>query len=140
MLDLTAIEEQFNENGYVVLPKLLDSERVTELQAICERILHQWLQSYPNLEKKGSRKTVACLTEPHYFVDRREELHRLLDLFADEWILSILNCICSHKLLFHDAQYFFNLSMGLIPRRLRRPEKQCPQGAFERNEPQSVRS
>jgi ectoine hydroxylase-related dioxygenase (phytanoyl-CoA dioxygenase family) len=108
MLDYDRISKQFNKSGYIVIPKLLDMDRVSELRIICDRILCHWIQRSPDPKRKANKKNLGGLTELHYFTEYPEQLNLLLNTISEERVLSVLECICDAQLLFHDAQYFFN--------------------------------
>jgi ectoine hydroxylase-related dioxygenase (phytanoyl-CoA dioxygenase family) len=106
-LNFDSISKQFNKSGYIVIPKLFDLDRISELRTICDRILCQWIQKSAK-RRRANKKNLGGLTELHYFIEHPEQLNFLLNTVAHERVLSVLECICNTQLLFHDAQYFFN--------------------------------
>lgn len=51
MFNYRQVAQQFHEEGYVVVPKLFEEERVYKIKSICERVLSY----YP--QRKANKKT-----------------------------------------------------------------------------------
>ena len=102
------IIRQFKQEGYIIIPQLLEREQVSELRFICDRILDQWFKRFPRYKQRPRKKNCSSLTNLYYFKSDREQLFFLLNTIANPKVLSILNSICERQLLFHDLQYFFN--------------------------------
>ncbi len=102
------LKQQWNEQGYLVIPQLFSSGLVEELRTICDGIFKQWVNQSSEPEKFANLTNMAFLTEPHYFIDYPEELTVLLKAIAHPKILDILDQIVNPDLIFHNTQYFFN--------------------------------
>lgn len=101
-------KELWDENGFVVIPRLFDAARVRELRAVCDDVLAQWLEESSAAFDAANSTNMAYLTEPRYFTKRPAGLRLLLDAITDEKIFDALAEILDGKLLFHNTQYFFN--------------------------------
>ena len=107
MFDYQHLKREFDEQGFVIISKLFDLERVERLQKICHRILSQWRDEYLQSHHKFNKKNCSRLTELQYFYKHPIEFSYIFNTIADERILSILNSICQRQLLFEGAVYFF---------------------------------
>lgn len=108
MLESLNIIDRYQQEGYVIIPQLFAREQVSELRAICERILPLWFERFPRYKQKPKRKNISQLTDIYFFSDCQNQLYFLLNTIANPQVLSILKSISDCKLLFHDLQYFFN--------------------------------
>lgn len=102
------LKQQWNKQGYLVIPQLFSSVLVEELRTICNRIFQQWVNHSSEPEKFANLTNLAFLTEPDYFIDDPEKLIVLLNAIAHPKILNILAQIVEPDLIFHNTQYFFN--------------------------------
>ena len=108
MFDYHNIKSQFNEQGFVVIPKLFENEQIDRLQKICDRALYQRRERYLRTHPKFDKKSCSSIKELQHLSDCQNLLSFLLNTIADEQILSILNCIGDRQLLFDGTVYFFN--------------------------------
>lgn len=107
-MNQNSLRNQWNEQGFIVIPQLLETAEVRKLQMICDRIFQDWLQESSTPEQAANFTNLAFLTEPRYFIHHPEELPVLLNAIVNPKILDILNQIVDEDLLFHNTQYFFN--------------------------------
>ncbi|MDQ3586474.1 MAG: phytanoyl-CoA dioxygenase family protein [Acidobacteriota bacterium] len=102
-----AVNRQWDERGFVVVPRLLDAARVAALRALCDRVWQQWLVSAPDQPRAANATNMAFLTEPCYFVEHRSQLTSLLSFIAADQILDLLTQLGIDEPLFHNTQFFF---------------------------------
>lgn len=107
MLDLATVKQQWEQQGFCILPNFLSALRCQQLQPICDRILNQWLSAQSSSQSAGNWINMAFLTDPVYFQHHEAELIALLEFIADPQILEILQFVAGQSLLFHNTQYFF---------------------------------
>ncbi|HZH90508.1 MAG TPA: phytanoyl-CoA dioxygenase family protein [Pyrinomonadaceae bacterium] len=103
-----AIKAAWEENGFVVIPRLFDAPRIRELQVICDDVLAQWIEESPASHDAANSTNMAFLTEPRYFIKHPERLRLMLETITDEKIFKALAEIIDGEPLFHNTQYFFN--------------------------------
>lgn len=107
-MNQTTLKSQWDRDGYLIVPQLLDATEVKALQAICDRIWVQWIQESPNPEAAANLTNLANLTEERYFRNHPAQFQLLLNTIASPKITQILEQISHQELLFHNTQYFFN--------------------------------
>ncbi|HMF56533.1 MAG TPA: phytanoyl-CoA dioxygenase family protein [Pyrinomonadaceae bacterium] len=107
-MNLETIKREWDENGYVVVPQLMDAARTEEIRSICDRVLEQWISESTDAGRAANSTNMAFLTEPRFFQKNPESLKLFLNFIADEKILSIIAHILQAEPLFHNTQYFFN--------------------------------
>lgn len=108
MFDYQQIERQFSRQGYVIIPKLFEPERIVRLKIICDGVLHQWAKQSLNYKLKPNKKSLGGLTDFHRHGEHIDRLEYLLDTISDPKILFILRCVCKIQLIFNGTVYFFN--------------------------------
>jgi hypothetical protein len=102
------LREQYERDGFLVVPQLLAPQEVAELRAICDDVFGQWLDEAPERERAANATNMAYLTEPRYFTREPHRLTALLELIADERLRGPWRRVFGRDLLFHNTQYFFN--------------------------------
>ena len=105
------LRQQWENEGYVVVPAVLDEARCAQLLPICEAILAQWRTENPETGKPGGAADATVmrhLNHPGYFAQHPQWLGSLLDVVADPQILAIGRAILGEEPLFRCTSFFFN--------------------------------
>lgn len=105
------LAEQWSINGYAIVRNVFDSEHVTQLRAICDRILEHWRVNNPETGEPGGgadAHVMRHLNHVGYYPDRPAELPILLDAVADQRVLDTMRTIFGEEPLFRCTSYFFN--------------------------------
>lgn len=108
MIKTLQAQQQYQNNGYVVLPQLLDVRQIARLTHSIVPVYQQWLVQ--NRHHKGFDQLVNMhsLTLPQYFVQQpaqRLELFKQLSCIA---LVEQLRAVFGTGLYFHNTQLFFN--------------------------------
>ncbi|MGH9944420.1 MAG: phytanoyl-CoA dioxygenase family protein [Pyrinomonadaceae bacterium] len=101
------MKAHWDEQGFVLLPRMFDAGRVAKLRAICDRVFAAWLDESPDPRAAANNTNMAFLTQPRYFKNHSDQLTALLGFVADEGVLDRLASLGLDKPLFHNTQYFF---------------------------------
>src|SRR5215475_10812103 len=104
-MDLEQIAKDWNNFGLVVIPEFLDWSEIAELRRICDHVLQQ---AIAEASDRANASNIAYLTERRYFRSSEANLLRLLELIADQRIISLLTHLSGELPLFHNTQYFYN--------------------------------
>ncbi|MCX6043584.1 MAG: phytanoyl-CoA dioxygenase family protein [Chloroflexi bacterium] len=105
------LSEQWENEGYVVLRGLFDSQRSATLLKICDAILDQWRVNNPEKGTPGGGPDATVmrhLNHPGYFTEQRAGLSDILDAVADPQVLDIARNILGDEPLFRCTSFFFN--------------------------------
>lgn len=105
-------QEQWEREGYLVVPGIFDAARVTGLRAISDRLHEQWIicdpqsgQPHPNPDEHCMRH----LNHSAYFHHGpAAEFSDLMDAIADNLVLGIARAILNEAPLFRCTTYWFN--------------------------------
>jgi len=108
MLNHQDIRNQFEKQGYTIIPKLFELEDLDHLKIICDRSMARRRSEYLKTHTSFPKKNCSVPEQINHFSDRSEIINFLQNKIADERIVAILNCICDRQLLFHGLVYFFN--------------------------------
>lgn len=103
-----SLAQEWDSKGYTVVRQLFDPAFVSDLRAICDDALRQWLAEARDYQEAANNTNMAYLTEPRYFVNQPDNLTLLLETIAHERIFTVLDLLDYDHLLFHNTQYFFN--------------------------------
>lgn len=114
---MTTIESQTHKHwadeGYVLVPGLIDSARAARLQVICNDILGQWRLRDPQTDQPGEKPDATVmrhLNHPTYFAAHPEWLPDVLEVAADPNVLRVVAEIFGEPPLFRCTSLFFNPS------------------------------
>ena len=105
------LRQQWENEGYAVVPAVLDEARCAQLLPICEAILAQWRTANPETGKPGGAADATVmrhLNHPGYFAEHPAWLGSVLDVVADPQILAIGRTILGEEPLFRCTSFFFN--------------------------------
>jgi hypothetical protein len=107
--DSTTLRQQWLEQGYVVFKGLIGAGEAQRLRLIADDVLAQWRQGDPNPNPGGdSPFVVRHVNNPVYFKRNREDLLPLLELAADERVLSPLREIMNWEPMYLKTSLWFN--------------------------------
>jgi len=118
MKDITSLQKQFEEQGYLIIRGYFDRETVDRLLGIAESALRQWKKESTKEGEPGglchSPKAIFLfnLNHPKYFKERLSDLALLLDAVADPFPVAIMRAILSEEPLFEQASMFLNPENG----------------------------
>ncbi|MEC4894537.1 MAG: phytanoyl-CoA dioxygenase family protein [Oscillatoria sp. PMC 1050.18] len=107
IMQLTAVKQQWEEKGYVILSEFCDREEITQLREICDRVLAQVIQERENNGGYRDVTNIAYLSDRKYFTNDLSSLLILLEFIAHPRIISLLSGIAGEMPLFHNTQYFY---------------------------------
>jgi len=108
------LQEQWQAEGYLVIPELIDWARALRLRAICEPILDQWRVANPDVAATGKpggdpdATVMRHLNHPGYFANHMDWFCELMDAVADPRVLDIARTIFGEEPLFRCTSLFFN--------------------------------
>lgn len=105
------LQKQWQEEGYVVVRGLFDSNITAQLRDICFDVLKQWRVRNPeNGEPGGGPESTVMrhLNHPRYFDGHPDELRALMHAVADPNVLDLGRTILQGEPLFRCTSLFFN--------------------------------
>ncbi|MDJ1181651.1 phytanoyl-CoA dioxygenase family protein [Roseofilum casamattae] len=106
-MELDRLKQEWDSNGYCIIPALVTEDGVSDMRSICDRVLEQVLQESDNRAELEDASNIAYLTEPKYYSKEPESLLKLLEFIAQDQIVLILQSIADGQFpLFHNTQYF----------------------------------
>jgi hypothetical protein len=112
-LSEASLREQWQAQGFVVVPGLIKAGRATHLCATCDAILAQWRACDPQTGQPGEQPDATVmrhLNHPAYFASRRTGLIKVLEAAADAHVLDVAQTIFGEAPLFRCTSLFFNPS------------------------------
>ena len=105
---------QWQEQGYLVLPRAIAPERIGRLRALCERVHDQWrCESTPgsepaNFHYQPNAWCVLHVNHPKYHRDSPADLTELLDMVADPLPLGIIEEILREAAVFEQSNLYID--------------------------------
>jgi ectoine hydroxylase-related dioxygenase (phytanoyl-CoA dioxygenase family) len=108
---MRAWREQWEREGYLVIPGFFDPERAARLRRVCDDILEQYLECDAQTGVPGNPdgRGMRHLNHPAYFADRPpQNFAELMDACADELLLGVARSILCEPALFRCTTYWFN--------------------------------
>ena len=108
---MKAWREQWEREGYLVLPGLFDPERAARLRRVCDGIMQQFLTRDAQSGSPGNPDghCMRHLNHPAYFADfPPQHFTDLMDACADELLLGVARAILDEAALFRCTTYWFN--------------------------------
>ena len=106
------LHRTYLDSGMIVVPHVIDHERVARLRVICEHVLSQWRVCDPENGVPGIEQPDAFvmrnLNHPAYYEGRREWLVEMLETIADPHILEIVGEVFNDEVLFRCTSLFMN--------------------------------
>lgn len=105
------LQEQWTQEGYVVLRHIFDGERTARLLTIGNAVLDQWRRANPETGQPGGAPDATVmrhLNHPGYFREHPEWLGDLMDAVADPTVLDTARTILGEEPLFRCTSFFFD--------------------------------
>jgi ectoine hydroxylase-related dioxygenase (phytanoyl-CoA dioxygenase family) len=107
-----SLGEHYQTQSYILVRRLIEPSEAETLRTICEDILRQWFAGVDPTREKPTASAEATvmrhLNHPAYFAERPEWFPILMDLIADERVLSALREVLDDEPLFRCTSLFFN--------------------------------
>jgi ectoine hydroxylase-related dioxygenase (phytanoyl-CoA dioxygenase family) len=106
--------ETWQQQGYLVLRGVLDTERIATLRQNSEQAYDQWRhnsssENQPlNYYYRDEAWSMLHLNHPQYYRQHPERLAFLLDVIADPSILEVLGAIFREDFVMHQANLYIN--------------------------------
>jgi len=107
-------QEQWQRDGYAMLPGVLDSQAIADLYETCEHAFAQWQQTSNEDNQPGgfcygpSAWVLIHVNHPGYYDGRRELLTRLLNAIATPAAIDLISDIFGEPALFEQANYYID--------------------------------
>jgi ectoine hydroxylase-related dioxygenase (phytanoyl-CoA dioxygenase family) len=107
---MSLLTEQWQRDGYVIVPNLLSAREVASMRQLCDDILAQWRERDPQTGVKPSGEEVCMrhLNHSAYFAQTPEKLETLMALVADPRVLAAARCLTGDEPMFRTTSYFIN--------------------------------
>lgn len=111
---MTNYLQQWQEQGYLVIPGVFDPARIAGLHELCESAYAQWREhstpkNQPMSFAYGPRAWLLLhLNHAGYYQERPEWLARLLDAIAEPLALEILRDLFREEPVFMQANYYID--------------------------------
>ena len=102
-----ALREAYERDGFVVVRRIFDEEKVAALREVCDEIFEQWVAESRDPGAARDYTNMAFLTEPRFLEGRPRRRTVLLSAVADENMLNVVSEISGREPLFFNTQYFF---------------------------------
>jgi ectoine hydroxylase-related dioxygenase (phytanoyl-CoA dioxygenase family) len=107
-----SLREHWDTQAYIVVRRLIEPSEAAAMLDLCEDILQQWRagKGPERNESAGVRQAVSMrhLNHPLYFKERPEDFPMMMDLIADERVLSVVREIVGAEPMFFCTSMFFN--------------------------------
>lgn len=106
-----ALQQHWQDEGYVVVRGLFDPNRTARLRDICFDVLEKWRVCNPENGKPGGgpeSTVMRHLNHPGYFQDDSDALRDLMHAVADENVLNLGRAILQGEPMFRCTSLFFN--------------------------------
>jgi hypothetical protein len=107
---MSTLSHSWAHDGYVVVRNLLPERETTTIRGICEDVLAQWRKADPAGRETPTpdSSSLRHLNHPGYFLNDHRRLAVLLDLIADERILTVVRQLFGEEPLFRCTSLFMN--------------------------------
>ena len=107
-----SLREHWQTQAYIVVRRLIEPSEAAAMLDVCEDILGQWRAGIgpERNESTATRRAVSMrhLNHPDYFKERPEGFRMMMDLIADERLLSVVREIVDDEPQFFCTTLFFN--------------------------------
>lgn len=100
--------QYYQDNGYVILPQLLDSLHIAHLRQCIAPIYAQWLAQSQHNQGFDQLVNMHSLTQPHYFMQHSAKRLAFFQQLSCTVLVDALNSLFDETLYFHNTQLFFN--------------------------------
>ncbi len=98
----------YQQNGYVLLPQLLDNKNIAQLRHSVMSVYKQWHTNNQHTPGFDQLVNMHSLTYPQYFKSHPELRLQFFDLLASAKLVNILKAYFGEAIYFHNTQLFFN--------------------------------
>jgi len=106
------MKSKWEENGFLLVPALIDRARIVRLRSICDRIRKDWLLCDPlnglPASDAGVETCMRHVNHPSYFQNKKTELCEVLDTCASEPMLEVVRDCFGEEPMFRSTSLFFN--------------------------------
>ena len=106
-----SLKEQWDAEGYAVVPGIYHRETTERLLPVCEAILDQWRKESPEDGKPGGGPQATVmrhLNHPGYFKMHPEWKNLILESVADRRVLDVAREVLGEDPMFRTTSFFFN--------------------------------
>ena len=113
MAIISDVLAQWQRDGCVVMPSLIDPARAEQLCVLCDEVLAQWRECDPQTGQPGARPDATVmrhLNHPAYFRGNTADRAALLAAAADPQVLRVVAAIFGEEPMFRCTSLFFNPS------------------------------
>lgn len=100
--------QYYQDNGYVILPQLLDSLHIAQLRQCIAPIYAQWLAQNHHSQGFNQLVNMHSLTQPQYFIQHPEKRLEFFQQLSCTVLVDGLKSLFGEALYFHNTQLFFN--------------------------------
>mgnify|MGYP002024369179 FL=1 len=105
------MKEQWDVEGYAVVPGIYNKEITVRLLPVCEAILEQWRKESAEDGKPGGGPQATVmrhLNHPGYFKMHPEWKKLILESVADKRVLDVAREVLGEEPMFRTTSFFFN--------------------------------
>lgn len=114
-----SLRKQWESESYILLPRLIEPERVAALREMCESMERQWLDRgnpwEPAAPKSLASTNMRHLNHRAYSAEHPEWFPLLMDLVADPTVLAAVGEVIGGTPLFRCTSLFFHPQEGGHP-------------------------
>ena len=106
-----SLKEQWDVEGYAVVPGIYNKEITVRLLPVCEAILEQWRKESAEDGKPGGGPQATVmrhLNHPGYFKMHPEWKKLILESVADKRVLDVAREVLGEEPMFRTTSFFFN--------------------------------
>jgi len=110
--DLDAVY-RWQTEGYCIIRRIFDADRVIRLREICNDILERWRVRDPQTGQPGEKPDATVmrhLNHPGYFEESSDGLRVLMDSVCDSRMLDVARLLLGEEPMFRCTSLFFNPS------------------------------
>lgn len=102
------LRQHYEQNGYLILPQLLDANIIEQLRQLVIPIYQQWIKQNQHYDWFNQLVNMHSLTAPEYFLHTPEQRMQLFNLLTLPALVDVMTNVFGEGLYFHNTQLFFN--------------------------------